>query len=95
MMELRQVKTTQVSQLHAFELLLDALIRVQFGSVSWEAFNVQPLRRAIRQEVFADVTAVNRRAIPDDHYVAGHLAQQVFETATTSSELMEWSWLWK
>ena len=79
MAQMGEIEAADIAELNPFELRPEPLIRVQFRSVSREAFDVQPLRRAIRQEVFDDVTAVNGRAIPDDHQAARHLAQQVFE----------------
>jgi putative transposase len=45
----RKVKTTHVPQLDPFELRPDALVRIQFGGIGWEAFQMQPLRRALAQ----------------------------------------------
>jgi hypothetical protein len=78
-MKMRQVNTTDVAQLHAFELLPDTLVGVQVRGLRWQALQVQPLRRAVGQELPDGVAAVDRRAIPYDHQPACHLPQQVFE----------------
>jgi hypothetical protein len=40
---------------------------------------VEALRRAIGQELFDHVTAMNWGPIPDEHHAAGHLAQQMLK----------------
>jgi hypothetical protein len=76
---MRKIKTAHIPQLDPFELRPDALVRVKFGGTGWEAFQMQPLRRAIREEFLNQMTAVNGGAIPNDEYSTRHLAQQVFE----------------
>ena len=78
-MEMRPVNTTDVAQLHALELLPDALIRVQLRGIRRQALQMQALGCAVGQEGPDDLTAVNRRAIPDKHQPARHLPQQVLE----------------
>jgi hypothetical protein len=38
---------------------------------------VQPLRRAVRQKLLNEVTAVNRGAVPDHHHATRHFASQM------------------
>src|SRR5882724_3144144 len=78
-MGMRQVNTTDVAQLHAFELLPDSLIRVQLRGIGRQALQVQSLCRALGQELLDGVAAVDRRAIPNEHQPARHLPQQVLE----------------
>ena len=74
-----EIDAAQVAQLDPFELLPEALPRVQLWGMGRQAFRVQPLRRPIRQEGLDDMTAVDRRPIPDDDHAAGHLTQEVFQ----------------
>ena len=46
---------------------------------------MNPLRSAIRQELFDESTAVNGGAISNDPHAAGHLTQQVFEEGDDAS----------
>jgi hypothetical protein len=78
---------TDVAQLDAFQLRPEPFVRVQLRGIGWEAFQVNPLRAAMRQELFDDLAAVNGRAIPNDHHAAGHLAQQVFEKGDNASRI--------
>jgi hypothetical protein len=57
----------------------EALLRVQLWGIGRQAFQVEALRRAVGQERFDGVAAVDRRAIPDEDHPAGHLPQQVLE----------------
>jgi hypothetical protein len=94
-MEMRQVNTTDVAQLHALELLPDALIRVQLRGIRRQALQMQALGCAVGQEGPDDLTAVNRRAIPNDDHLAGHLPQQVLEKGHNVAGSSAWSWQWK
>jgi hypothetical protein len=84
---MRDMVATYVSQLDTFELRPQPFVRVQLGGIGWETFQVNPLRGAIRQELFDDVATVNGRAIPNDHHATGHLAQQVFEKGDNASRI--------
>lgn len=66
-----------MASLHPCELWPEALARVQLWSIGWQTFSVDPFRRAVRQELVNEVTAVNRGAIPDDHHAARYFAQQM------------------
>jgi hypothetical protein len=76
---MRQVNTTYVAQFHTFELLPDTLVRVQLRGIGRQALHVEAVRYPIREEVFDDLTAVDRRAIPNEYDPARHLPQQVLE----------------
>lgn len=78
-MEMSQVHTTHVSQLHAFELLPDTLVRVQLWGIRRQALQMQALRRAAGQELLDAMAAVNGGTVPDNDQAVGHLASQVFE----------------
>jgi hypothetical protein len=77
--EVTQVETAQMPQLDAFELLPEALVRIELRGIRWQALQVEALRGPVREELLNGVTAVNRRTIPDDHHPTRHLAQQVLQ----------------
>ena len=58
-----------------------ALARIQFRGIGGQALLVQPRRHPGREKLPHGVTAVDRRAIPDEPHVAGHLAPQGLENA--------------
>ena len=74
-----KVETAQVPQFDPFELLPDPLARIEFGRIGWQALQVNPPRRAIRQELLDPLTPMNRGAVPNDDHAAGHLAHKMFE----------------
>ncbi len=57
----------------------EALARIQFRGIGWQALDVEALSRAIGQEGLDDVTTVNWRPIPDHHQTAGHFPQHMFQ----------------
>ena len=48
---MRDVEAAHIAQLDAFELLPQAFVRIEFGGVCRQALQVQPLSRAIRQNI--------------------------------------------
>jgi hypothetical protein len=72
-----QVETAQIAPLDAFELLPDALVRIELRSIRRQTLQVDPWRRTVGEEVSDDLTAMDRRAIPNDHQAARHLTPQV------------------
>ena len=74
-----KIDAAHIPQLNSFELLPEALTRIQVRGIRREPFDVEALRRAIGQELFDHVTAMNRGPIPDQHHAAGHLAQQMLQ----------------
>jgi len=94
MMEMRQVNTTHMVPLHAFELLPDALVGVQLRGVGRQALQVPPRRRAVGQEFLDGVAAVDRRAIPKEPVRPGTARSRCSRKATTSPASMAWPWPW-
>lgn len=74
-----KIEATHIPQLSPFELVPEALARIQLRSIRREPFDVEALRRAIGQELFDHVTAMNWGPIPDNDQAAGHLAQQMLK----------------
>jgi hypothetical protein len=68
-----------VAQFDPFELLPEALPRVQLGGLGRQAFQVEPLRRAIGQRLGHEVAAMNWCPVPENDHAAVDLTQQVLE----------------
>ena len=73
------IEAAHIAQFDPFERWPEAFIRVQLGGIGRQTFQVKALRRAVGPERVDGLAAVDRRAIPDQHHPARHLAQQVFE----------------
>jgi hypothetical protein len=73
------VEAADMAPLDAFEVLPEPLARVQLRSIAREALQMPALGGAMGEEVSDDLTAMERRAIPDEHHPAGYLAQQMLE----------------
>jgi hypothetical protein len=65
---------TDVAPFDAFQLRPEPFVRVELGGIRWKTLQVNPLRGAIRQELFDDVATVHGRAIPHEDHATGHLA---------------------
>ena len=89
------IETAKVTPLNAFKPLPHPLVRVQFRGISGQALRMESLGRFVGQELCDDTAAVNRGAIPDDTYAAGHLSLGCSRKGTTSAEWMAWSWQWQ
>jgi hypothetical protein len=81
MAQMTDRQATHISELDSLQMRPQGLTRIQFRGIGGQALHVKPLRRPSCEKLLDGVTAVDRRAIPDDHHGAGHLAQQVFEKA--------------
>ena len=79
MLQVREIEAADMAQLDAFELLPEPLARIEFGGVRWQALQVHPLGRAIRQERLDDLTAVNGGAVPDDDHATEDLAEEMLQ----------------
>lgn len=79
--QLVEVATAAVLQLTALEQVPDAFVRIEFRSVGGQAFEVQPLSGALREELLHRLAAMDRRAIPNHEQLAAHLPQQLAEKA--------------
>ena len=71
-----QIRAAAIAQLDALEVVPDALVGVEFGSIARQPLQVQAIGRAFAQEVLDWLPAMDGRAIPDDQQFAPHLAQQ-------------------
>jgi hypothetical protein len=72
-------KAADIPELNPLQMGPQALAGVQFWGIGRQTLDVEPWRRAVTQERFDDLTAVNRRPIPDNDHTAWHLSQQMFQ----------------
>jgi hypothetical protein len=61
-----QIQATHMPSLNLWELLPEALARIQLRSVRPEALYVEARRRVMSQELVDDVTAMHRCPTPDE-----------------------------
>jgi hypothetical protein len=62
-----------IPEFDAFQVGPEALAGIQLWGIGGEALHLEPLRRAIGQELGDAMAAVDGRAVPDNHHRAGHL----------------------
>ena len=72
--QLIEIETTDIAQLHSLEIVPDALIGVEIGSIARQLFQMQAFGRSPLEKVLDLVSAMNRRAVPDEHNLAGDFA---------------------
>ena len=77
--QVAQVYATHVAQFYPFQITPDAFVRVQFRGVARQLLQLQPLAGTVSQEGFDDLTAMNRRAVPDHQHLAGKMTQHVLQ----------------
>ena len=71
-----QVGAANIAQLDTLEIIPDALIRIEVGRISGQLLQMQAFGRSPLEKVFDLMSAVNGRAIPNEHNLAGNLAQE-------------------
>ena len=76
---MRDIEAADMAQLDPFELWPEAFTRVQLRGIGGQPLQVQPLCRAMHQELLEAMTAMHRGAIPDEDHAAWHFTQQVFQ----------------
>jgi hypothetical protein len=77
MPQMGDVDAADMAQLHPFELLPEALARVQLRRLGGEPLQVEALGCPIGQERLDDLTTVNGGTVPDDDHPAWDFTQQV------------------
>jgi hypothetical protein len=77
--EVGDIEATHVAQLDPFELLPEALPRIQLRGIRRERLEVDAAAGPIGQEFLDDVAAMNRGTIPDEDHPARHLPQQMLQ----------------
>ena len=73
-LQLLEIATTDIAQLHALEIIPDALIRVEIRGVARQLFQLQAFGRSSLEKVLDLVSPMNRRAVPDHYNLARDLA---------------------
>jgi hypothetical protein len=79
MAQMTDRKAAHIPEFDAFQVCPEALAGIQFWGVGGEALHLEPWRRAIGQELLDEMAVVDRRAIPNDHQRARHLAEQMLQ----------------
>ena len=72
----RKIRATPIFQLTAVEEIPDSRLRIEFGSVPRQTLQVEPFGCRRCEKRFDCIRPVNGRAIPDQHQLAGDLAQK-------------------
>jgi hypothetical protein len=72
-------ETADIAEFDPFQMAPQPLAGIQFRGIGREPFEVEAVSCPIGQERFDEVTAMNRRPIPEDQQTGGHLAQQVLQ----------------
>ena len=75
--QMREIDATHITQLDPFEVGPQSLTRIEPGRRGREPLQMEAVRCAVPQKRLDDVTAVDRRPIPNDDYATGHLPQQM------------------
>ena len=75
----RDIEAAQVTQFDPLELCPQALARIEFRGIGWEALQVEAFRRAMGQEFLDDLTAMDGGAIPNNHEATRDLTQQMLQ----------------
>ncbi len=77
--QVRQVKAAEVAQFHSLEVRPQSLRRVEVGSIAGKPLDA--LGGSVSEKVADCVTAVDRRAVPEDEELARDHPQKVLEKA--------------
>jgi hypothetical protein len=72
-------KAAHIPEFDPLQVCPETLARIQVWGVGGEALYLEPWRRALGQELLEEMAAVDRRAIPNDHQRARHLAEQMLQ----------------
>src|SRR5919204_1475065 len=76
---MRQIPTTQVAQLHTFEVIPYPLHGIQLRGIAGQSFQVDSLSTAIGQEGLDRSRPMDRGAIPNDQQSLCHMAPQMLQ----------------
>jgi hypothetical protein len=71
--------TAAILELAAFEEVSDPFVGIEVGGIAGQPFEVQPLGRARREEIFDRLAGVDRGPVPDHEQLAPYLAQELAE----------------
>jgi len=65
-----EVRTTDIAQFDALEVIPNALIRVQVWGIARQVFQMQALSGSSLEKVLDCLSSMNRRTIPDEQELA-------------------------
>ncbi len=74
--EMRETLTTEVFEFATFEQVPHSLLRVQIRGIAWQALQMEPFGRSLREKLFDHLGAMDWGTIPNDEEFAFDLAQQ-------------------
>ncbi|HEY1352212.1 MAG TPA: hypothetical protein VGF67_21555 [Ktedonobacteraceae bacterium] len=82
LLEMVQVSTPPVAQLHQLESIPDASVRMEIGSRAGQLLQVQPFGGSFREKGFEFLPPMDRRAISHEQALAGELTQKTDHSLT-------------
>jgi hypothetical protein len=69
-LKMLQVTSTKVFEFASFEHIPHPFLRIQFRSITWQAFEMNPLGSTLAQKILDSLAAMNAGSIPHDQQVA-------------------------
>jgi len=76
LVQVLKISATDIAQLDPLEIVPDAFIRIEVGSVAGKLLQMHAFGGPSRQKLLDLMPPVNGRAIPDEQDLAGQLAQE-------------------
>jgi hypothetical protein len=80
--KLRQILTSDVSQLNILQLLPDSLCRIELRRIGRQPLSANMFRFAFSHKA-PHLLTVNRRAVPDDHQLTFDLVAEMLQKSHT------------
>ncbi len=71
-----QITSTKVFEFASFEQIPDPFVRIEFGRIARQAFQMETFSSTLRKEILDDLAAMDRGPIPNDEQLPSDLAQQ-------------------
>jgi hypothetical protein len=75
--DLSEAGAADVAQLDMFQRPPYSFLRVEFGRIAGEAFEVQPVAGFLMQELLDGAAALDQRAVLEHGQLAWHMTQQI------------------
>src|SRR5260370_2875655 len=80
-LDVLHVKTTNILEFNSLEQIPDPFLRIQFGSIGRQTFEMDAFGSAFGQEIFDGLTAMDRGSVPDHQQLARDLTQEQLQEA--------------
>jgi hypothetical protein len=74
-----EIEAAHVAEFDPLQVPPQPFTGIQFRRIGGQALHVEAWGGPSGQELFDEVTAMNRRPVPEDQQTAGHLAQQMLQ----------------